>query len=397
MLQEKQQIEKKQNKKLNLVLLAISAFFSQAVVYMYYGLIVRQGQFLGAPSWAQTLLPMSTGIAVIATCVLIGMYADKSGRRKELVLTGLVFAIVFNALMAISTSWQELLIFRTIGGGIYSAVFFLYVIFFIFQLPPEKRGLGVGMYMGLSTAGSILFSLLGGIWAQTMGFPTVYWIAALLGVFSLVTLLPVSIPRVKAAGVSTKQFGKAISTRGVFYPGFVFIFSSAGVLGAVAGVPIIIAMFGANLTIIGLVYAVQGLLSAIGMVIGGILVDKLGPRNLMVAGGLIGGVVTLTIPFVGVSWLTVAAMFWIINFLWAVTYPGPQTSATASVARELSGTAVNTITMLLSIGSIMAGLLAGPLIEMYGWQTAFYVFGAFIIVSGILALGIPKIKKAESH
>ncbi len=88
----------------------------------------------------------------------------------------------------------------------------LFVVFFIYQLL-EKRGMAVGLYMGLSTLGSFIFAIFGGIWAQTIGYYILYWAGAILGVLTLIFLLPVNIPRVKAAGVSTAGFGKAITNR----------------------------------------------------------------------------------------------------------------------------------------------------------------------------------------
>ncbi len=399
MSEKPENIEKKQKNTLSLVLLCISAFFSQACIFLYYGFIGPHGQSLGAPPAVQTLLPLAPAIVGIFALVLVGIFADRSGRRKELVLMGLVFATVFNVLMALTASWPTLLIFRIIGGGVYSTVIFLYVVFFVFLLPPEKRGLGVGLYMGLSTAGSFVFSILGGILIQVYGglYNIVYWVGAILGLLALVSLIPVRVPRIKAAGVSTKGFGTAIRTRGVYYPGLVFLISSMGFLALISATPLVLgAVFGANTVLIGLVFAVQAILTAVGMFIGGALTDKIGPRILMVTGGILAGIVLLTMPFLGVNWLNFAVLVWITTIFWAFTYSAPPTSATASVGHELAGTAVNTVTMLASIGSVVAGLISGIFLG-FGWQTAFYIFAVFLIISGIIAFGIPKIKKPEKH
>ncbi len=408
--QEKsQQIEPKPRKRLNLLLLCVSAFFSQACIFLYYGLIgPYASSALGAPDAIATLIAAVPALIGIFALVAVGILSDRSGRRKEIVMIGLVVAIIFNVLMALSTSWPELLIFRIIGGGIYTTTMFLYAVFFVFQMP-EKRGLAVGLYMGLSTAGSAVFSIIGGALAQVYGgisgVPFTFWLGALLGLLSLVFLAPVGIPRYKAASVGAKGFGKAIATRGVSYPAIVFLVSGLGFIGFFSATPLIMAdplkygatdAFLSSTTFIGLVFSLQSVVTAIGMFVGGALTDKIGPRLLMVIFGIVAGIALFAVPSLAFNSITLAVLVSVVTFFWALTYSAPPTSATASVEHTLAGTAVNTAIMIASIGAVLGGAFGGIFLG-YGWQTAYYLMAVFLVVSGVIAIGVPKLKKPEKH
>ncbi len=73
--------------------------------------------------------------------------------------------------------------------------------------------------------------------------------------------------------------------------------------------------YGANLPasdliFIGLLFAAASVLTALGMLFGGELTDKIGPRRIMVIGGLVAGVIALAFPFVTAP-ITILAR-WII-------------------------------------------------------------------------------------
>ncbi len=399
MSETQQLLEKIPRKRLNIALLSVAAFFSQASLFCYYGLIGIQAEHFGAPGWVQTLLPIAPSIIAIFLLVIIGIYADRTGLRKHFVLAGLAIDIAFNVLLAFAGNWPELLIFRIIGGGIMTCVLFLFVVFFVYQMP-KRRGAAVGLFMGLSTAGSSLFAILGGGLAQTMGFSIVYLVGALLGALSFVFLLPVSIPRIKATNVSLAQFGKAIKTRGVYYPGFVFLVIQLGFQGLFSAASLILVLpqygFLASLTFVGLLFSVNAIVTAIAMFLGGAITDKIEPRFTMVIGAVLAGIALITVPLLSTNSLIFAVLVWIATFFWGLTYSPPPTVATASVGHEFAGVAVNTVTMLASIGSVLGGIAVGIYLTL-GWQTAIAIMGVLLIIGGVLSLGIPKLRKPEKH
>lgn len=237
---------------------------------------------------------MAASIVGLIGLIPVGIYVDRSGRRKEAIMIGYAILTIFNILMALMTNWPEMLIFRTIGAGAQTLVMFLYTVLFIFQLP-EKRGMAIGLYMGISTIGSMIFTLLAGALVQPYGYNVItgyqmiYWISALLGALAIVFLAPVKIPLIKASNVTMKSFGKAIANRGVWYAGLVWLVSSIGFLAFQTGIPLALpGIFGASSIFVGLVYAIGAIISMIGMFIGGGMTDKLGPRTIMAISGILG-------------------------------------------------------------------------------------------------------------
>lgn len=94
------------------------------------------------------------------------------------------------------------------------------------------------------------------------------------------------------------------------------------------------------------------------------------------------------------TYLFVAVVFWVLIFFMGFGFSAPNASATASVGPELAGTAVNTETMFISIGGIVAGIVSGILLTV-GFSSLAIVVAVILLVSGIMAFAIPKIKKQE--
>ena len=393
MSKEQPQMEEKRKTWGSLIFLCISALFSQACVYVYYGYLTLDGLKLGAPTSIATLLPMAASIPPIFLLIVFGIFADRSGRRKQLVLVGLAFAAIFNVLMALSSGWIELLIFRIIGAGIYATVMWLYAVLFIFQLPPERRGLGIGLFVGVSTFGTFIFQLFSGSWAAAYGYAFLYYVGAVLSALALIFLIPVRVPIVKSgAGTSGKEIMRAITNRGVYYPGIVWAVSMFGYSALVGVLPIILITLGGSIALIGVLFAINTLFCATGSFVGGPIIDKLGPKTILVVAGIIAGAIVLAIPSFG-SYIGVAAVVWAVSFVFFVTYPAPAHNSTACCPPELAGTAVNTVTTLFSIGAVLGGYLAGTMLSTYGWHSAIYIMGIIMVASGVIALGLPRIKK----
>jgi MFS family permease len=359
---------------------------------MYYGLIGPQAQGLGAPTVITTFLPLAPTLLSVIIAIPIGAYADKTGRRKEWLLVGLVFALVFNVLLAYVTGWQELTIFRIIGAGVYSAVLYLYIALFIFNLPPQRRGLGIGLFLGIATVGSFVFNIVAGSVVQSYGFPTMYLMAAVVTAITLVTVAPVTVPRYKIPPIPG-ALRKALSHRGVWVPGFGILLTTFGTTAVIVSLSVTLATHGTSLATIGLIFAINAVASAVGMILGGTLTDKIGPRTVMVIMGIISGIFALIASFVGLTWYVVSPFVWIMMFFWGQLNSAMPASASASVSRELQGTAANSASVFAGLGGLIGSIIGGILLGLSGFGTTTLIMGIVIIMGAIVAIGTPKLVK----
>jgi MFS family permease len=412
---------KKTNTKLNIALLLIAAFCSQACVYMMYGYIGIQAEYVfHAPIIIATLLPIIAAVFTIALGIFVGIGADRSGKRKEYLIVAYALTAIFTFLTYYVTSWPELVAFRLAAAAPSALTMFFFVVLFIQLLPANRRGSAVGLYMGTSVLGTTIFFFATNYWTSSAsmglfnGIKFMYLVGALLAALTVAFLLPVKVPLWKAER-SLKGFGNVIKTRGVYWTGIVWGVEAAAYVTFQTVFPLALeGLFVGGAAQVGNIMGGMAIASVLGMFVGGPLADKFGPRNIMIVMGTVAGIMSLTFLISRLLWF-VSPVFWVIAFFMSIAFSQPSVAATGSVGREYAGLAVNFASMLYGAGSIGAGIIGGYLLvnswtgNLTGflsqpggaaklatnWQTTVIVLAILFFVSAILAIWVPKVKKAE--
>jgi len=181
---------------LSVVLLVLSSFLAGAGFGIYAPLLSVQATELGAPEAVATATVMALpSILAVIVMLPMGIFADKTGRRKEIVMVGLLLGAVFNALLGIATSWVELAVYRTLAG-ISFALMSIFLSMAVLIAPERLRGtviaiMGRSMMLGMGIsqifAGNV-FAALG------KSYQALYFLAALLAFVGMLLLLPVKVP-----------------------------------------------------------------------------------------------------------------------------------------------------------------------------------------------------------
>uniref|UniRef100_A0A7J3Z5M3 MFS transporter n=1 Tax=Ignisphaera aggregans TaxID=334771 RepID=A0A7J3Z5M3_9CREN len=197
------------------MILALSALLAGAGFGIYGPTIVLHALELGAPEAMATAMVMAfPSILMLIILLPIGIIADKTGRRKEIVLIGLLLGIIFNALLATARSWVELAIYRTIGGVVF-AFTSLYMVMGILITPEKIRGTALGVLGGSIMLGMGVSQIFAGsILSYVGGYSGLYLLAALLTLVALLLLLPVKVPRVQFPAMKGSDLAAAFKAGG---------------------------------------------------------------------------------------------------------------------------------------------------------------------------------------
>ncbi|OYT43907.1 MFS transporter [Candidatus Bathyarchaeota archaeon ex4484_40] len=128
--------------------------------------------------------------------VFSGYWSDRLGRRKILVTSGYALSSVSKALFPFVGSWIHLLILRPIervGKGLRTA----------------PRDVSFGIHRALDTSGALLGSFLAFIfvWFLNLNFRSILLIAAAIGFFALVPLIPVREAKANGKGAAPFKIG----------------------------------------------------------------------------------------------------------------------------------------------------------------------------------------------
>lgn len=181
---------------LNIILLGLTSLFSDFSSEIVLPLLPIFIQQLGGTGLAIGLVS-GFGDAVAAILkVISGYYADRIRNHKSFVLWGYSFSSLAKFFYPLASTWTHVLAVRSIeriGKGFRDAPRDAIV---SESLEVSKRGEGFGIQRAMDSFGAILGSLtvLFLIWKFNLALSTIFFIAAFIGVFSIIPIVFVREP-----------------------------------------------------------------------------------------------------------------------------------------------------------------------------------------------------------
>lgn len=149
--------------------------------------------------------------------------------------------------------------------------------------------------------------------------------------------------------------------------------------------PSITTEFGFSPGALGIVFSASLVGMALGSVLFGMLVDRLGRKTGLIASVVIFGLATLTIPALATSVET----FLLIRFIAGIGMGGVAPSFIALVSENVPAHVRSRAVMVavgcVSLGAFLGGLVSRVAIPAYGWRSIFIIGGLLPLVFAVLA------------
>ncbi len=173
----------------NIILLGIVSFLNDLSSEMIMPILPFFIQSLGGGGMVIGLIGGVRESIASALKVFSGYFADKTGKRKRLVVGGYAISFMFKFCLGLAHFWQQVLIFtglERIGKGIRSAPRDA----IIAESAESTRGRAFGVHRMFDTSGAVLGALLVLFlyWRLGLGFRLIIIIAAVISFFSLIPL-----------------------------------------------------------------------------------------------------------------------------------------------------------------------------------------------------------------
>ena len=169
-------------------------------------------------------------LASAAFLLPMGRIADMVGRRK-IYLTGVVLFTLFTFLCAVAWSNNAIILFRVLQGFSASMIYATGMAIISSVIPVRRRGRAMGLSVTATYAGLSLGPVLGGVMCQYLGWRSIFYFTALLGILSgAVALFRLRGEWAGARGESFDLMGCILYMAGlvmILY-GFSSIYSAAG-------------------------------------------------------------------------------------------------------------------------------------------------------------------------
>lgn len=336
---------------------------------------------------------LATGATYIIVCLAApfwGRVADKKGRKITLIRSSFGMALC-NALIAFQTTPEGVVLIRLIQGlvsGFYSASITLIAS----ETPIERTGWALGLLASANLAGSLIGPLLGGYIADTVGirndFIIVGALMGLAGVLATIFIHENYVPQPNPEKLSIRKLKEQIpefnSIVALCVASFIYAICIMS-LQPVISVYIkgIVPSDTENLAFIaGTVFSAMGIAQLMSSSPLGKLVDKIGPRKVLVVSLIYVGI--LNIPQAYVSDVYQLA---IIRFLQGFglggMLPALNTYLSSKTPREFTGQVFSYNQSCLFFGYFLGSVGGASLMAWLGFTTLFWVSGGLFIISAL--------------
>ena len=336
---------------------------------------------------------LATGATYIIVCLAApfwGRVADKKGRKITLIRSSFGMALC-NILIAFQTTPEGVVLIRLIQGlvsGFYSASITLIAS----ESPIERTGWALGLLASANLAGSLIGPLLGGYIADTVGirndFIIVGTLMGLAGVLATIFIHENYVPQPNPEKLSIRKLKEQIpefnSIVALCVASFIYAICIMS-LQPVISVYIkgIVPSDTENLAFIaGAVFSAMGIAQLMSSSPLGKLVDKIGPRKVLVVSLIYVGI--LNIPQAYVSDVYQLA---IIRFLQGFglggMLPALNTYLSSKTPREFTGQAFSYNQSCLFFGYFLGSVGGASLMAWLGFTTLFWVSGGLFIISAL--------------
>ena len=336
---------------------------------------------------------LATGATYLIVCLVApfwGRVADKKGRKITLIRSSFGMALC-NLLLAFQTTPEGVVIIRLIQGlvsGFYSATITLIAS----ESPIERTGWALGLLASANLAGSLIGPLLGGYIADTIGirndFILVGILMSLAGLLATIFIHENYVPKPNVEKLSISKLKKQIpefnSIVALCVASFIYAICIMS-LQPVISVYIkgIVPSNTENLAFIaGAVFSAMGIAQLISSSPLGKLVDKIGPRKVLVVSLIYVGLFNIPQAYV-TDVYQLALIRFLQGFGLGGMLPALNTYLSSKTPREFTGQVFSDNQSSLFLGYFLGAVGGASLMAWLGFTTLFWVSGGLFIISAL--------------
>lgn len=367
-----------------------------AIFYVAIGisspLITIYLQDLGADFAQISLILASVTITMFFANYGWGWLSDRIGRRKPLLITGLVIlALAFFLLSRVPNgnyAWAAR-IFEGVGGAAYSTVS-LALIGDLLESARQK-GRSMGIFRGIGSFGFAIGAIIGGRLADATSIAQTLMVCA--GLYLLAAIVALAIAEVRptlrpamaeaaVAPTSQNQNSKIKNSLPIFFLAGVILWTSAHSASASMW-PNYMQSLGYSKTASSSLWGLAAFIEFPAMYVAGMMSDVVGRAPLLMAGGFF-------ISLTNLGYLLLAGVFPLLLGVQVVRGFGfgsytttAMTFATEHSAQQNRGSKSGIYNMVSTAGSLLGSFLGGTLVQSFGFHFLYGVCATLALGAGI--------------
>ncbi|MGZ4786872.1 MAG: MFS transporter [Terriglobales bacterium] len=373
----------------NVKVFGATSFFNDTATEMAYWVLPAFLTSIGAGPAALGLIEGIAESVASAAKLWSGYLVDRTRHRKPLVVAGYTVANLVKPLLAIATTWWQVLLVRfadRLSKGIRGAP---RDVMLAESEEPTRVGSAFGLLQAMDSAGAVAGPALALLLISHVGIRGVFWIAAIPGLLAIVIVISFA----RETGTTIKRHGesttvaKAPLSRTFYYLIFAVGLFSLGnssdmflVLRAQQiGIP------PAHAPLLGLVFNIT--YTAFSWPAGR-LSDRVSKRGLVALGFVVFAVVYFVFA-AAPSRAAIWAAFAVYGLYYALTNPVLRAMVSQAAPAQSRGRAFGVFYFVTSVAALLSSVATGELWKHFGPGVPFYVSAGLAALAAVLILCSP--------
>ncbi len=380
----------------NLYAFGATSFFNDTASEMAYWVLPAFLASIGAgPEKLGIIEGIAESVASVAK-LFSGYLADRTGRRKPIVVSGYVVANVVKPVLAIASAWWQVLTIRfadRLAKGIRGTARDVMV---AESTGKTEIGSAFGFLQAMDSAGAIAGPLLALAILTHYSMRGVFWAAAIPGAMCIA----VAFLGIRETGQRTARTAERSSAaaqhrtenrelKTILPASFYYMLTAVTLfsLGNSSDMFLVLRAESVGIPIkeaplLGLVFNITYTLLSWPA---GKLSDRMSKRALAASGYLVFAAVYVVFgfaPSVLAIWITMACY----GLFYALTNPVLRALVAATVAPEIRGRAFGVFYFVTSLATLLASIITGALWKRYGAEVPFLLSAGLAMIAAILLL-----------
>jgi MFS family permease len=354
-------------------------------LYLYVPILPIYIQETGVSLNIVGMVLSAYAIPQILLRIPIGIWSDMLGRRKPLVIWGIVFTSLGALGIGLSTTtW--LLFFSRMTTGIGAAAWVVFPLYFTAYYAADESGKAIGLINFIQNIALIVATVGGGFIAEGLGLNRTFFIAASLGVIAMACLLftnELTISReqttswLQLLSVATRPLLLSVSIIAILLNFIIF----TGIFGFI---PIYATEIGASHSDLGIITMINLAFSALGAISAARVWERFGYRLTIIGSALFIGGSMLAVPFI-----TTLPLLMTIQISCGIGSGVLMTLfmflSISGLHREQQATAMGVFQAVYAIGMFAGPFISGFLGSELGLSAVFYLSSFFSLLVAALA------------
>jgi MFS family permease len=374
----------------------IATFLFWASLYIYVPILSPYAESMGSSIQMIGFIIGSYGFTQFLLRIPLGIWSDKTGKRKMFIIVGFVLSIISALGLAFSKRPVGLLIFRGMSG-ISATTWVAFTILFSSYFDPSKVIASLSLLNFYSQMGQLVGNLLSGFITQKFGWRYPFYSAAIIASLGLIFSLfiyekgipnskDVSFKELLLTGKEPLLFMSSILAILLQYFTFVVSYGFLSLYATKIGIP------KGELGILTFISSVPAALAS--LLNSRSFMTKFNQKYLLISGFILASISSIFIPFTK-SFFTLSLLQCLGGIGRGINYPILMGLSILNIPEEKRATAMGFFQALYGIGMFGGPFIGGYIGSIWGLNGIFISTGIITAISAVLANSIKHINCEE--